>query len=92
MIPVEYYNLYGDLEEGFKYIQDERSQLQSQWDEWKSEGMSEEELNECIGADQYNTEKDFFRSIMWILDQHLESLKLKKDVRLELEEKKNVTQ
>ena len=78
-ISVEYWNLFGDLQKGFDSIENEYSELQSQWEEWKSEGMSEDDLKQIKGCDLYNIEKEWVRSIMWILEEHLENFKIKKE-------------
>ena len=57
-ISVEYWNLFGDLQKGFDSIENEYSELQSQWEEWKSEGMSEDDLKQIKGCDLYNIEKE----------------------------------
>lgn len=77
MLKVGSWNLYCDLKEGFECIDNDYSQLQSDWETFKRDGRSEDDLNETITADMYNAERDWVRSIMFILDMHLEDFKLK---------------
>jgi hypothetical protein len=77
MIKIGYWNLYSDLKEGFERIDNEYSQLQSEWKKFKSDEMSEGDLKETIDIDMYDIEKDWVRSILCILDVHLEEFKLR---------------
>lgn len=66
----KYIRLYGDLHEEFKLIEIENANLQEQWKEYRKKGMSDEEVYELKGSEDYDLYKDQIRRILWIIDRY----------------------
>lgn len=69
--PINIVSLYSELKKQFERDEECFLLLQKEWEKLKSEGISEDKLEEVKGCEFYNYDKESVRSLYQILSHYL---------------------